>query len=237
MASNNKFRGNVYNQPKPTLADELADVLTPAPQEPVQTAAASSEASTSASEPQDTPAPVQEAPQTSEDRPVAFDAPAAAQAAEETAPAPAAVIHLEQKAQARIMKSVERDLVSYMEAVHPKQAVNDEAGGAWQGSLFQTLKRILGNPDPEAFKTEWNTLLAFFHKHRDEMFNENFMFRFQSTWKGSAKDYTTFRHLVYLAIRTANPQTRQKEARDIVLDRITQGLSAQASTNLVNYYS
>ena len=135
------------------------------------------------------------------------------------------------------MKSVERDLASYMEAVHPKQSLTDEAGGAWQSSLFQTLKRILSNPEPETFKTEWNTLLAFFHKHADEMFNENFMFRFQSTWKGSAKDYTTFRHLVYLAIRTANPQTRQQEARDIVLDRIVQGLDAQGATNLVNYYS
>lgn len=137
----------------------------------------------------------------------------------------------------RIMKTVERDLISYMESVDPKKSVSAEHGAEWQHSLFQTIKRVVNNPDPEAFKVEWAALLAFFHKHADTMFNENYMFRFQANWKGSPKDFNQFRHLVYMAIRTANPATRKKEFNDCNFGRTSSVLPAAASNNLINFYS
>ena len=142
----------------------------------------------------------------------------------------------EQKEQTRIMKSVELDLANYMEAVHPSKTVTGEFGAGWQNSLYQTLKRVINNTNPDTFKVEWNTLLNFFHRHQDEMFNENFIFRFGANWKGSAKDFTAFRHLVYLAVRTADPKTRQKEARDFSINRVIQGMPAHAANNLINFY-
>lgn len=245
--SGNKFRGNVYNQSKQQPADELAEVLKQPAQtaEQVTTEVQDQAAQESAETQTQTPQEFAEEQAANLLAPETQSAPAPGETEEKEEPIqlpavsekPVPVNPPDQKVQTRIMKNIERDLLSYMEAVHPKQIITDEVGGAWQSSLFQTLKRILGNPDPEEFKVEWNTLLAFFHKHSAEMFNENFMFRFQHTWKGSAKDYVAFRNLVYTVIRTADPQTRQKESRDIVLDRITQGLDAQAATNLVNYYS
>lgn len=143
---------------------------------------------------------------------------------------------LEQKEQNRIMKSVELDLANYMEAVHPSKTVTGEFGAGWQNSLYQTLKRVINNTNPDTFKVEWNTLLNFFHRHQDEMFNENFIFRFGANWKGSAKDFTAFRHLVYLAVRTADPKTRQKEARDFSINRVIQGMPVHAANNLINFY-
>lgn len=137
----------------------------------------------------------------------------------------------------RIMKTVERDLISYMESVDPKKSVSAEHGAEWQHSLFQTIKRVVNNPDPEAFKVEWAALLAFFHKHADAMFNENYMFRFQANWKGSPKDFNQFRHLVYMAIRTANPATRKKEFNDCNFGRTSSILPAAAANNLINFYS
>jgi hypothetical protein len=132
---------------------------------------------------------------------------------------------------------LERDLISYMESVDPKKSVSAEHGAEWQHSLFQTIKRVVNNPDPEAFKVEWAALLAFFHKHADAMFNENYMFRFQANWKGSPKDFNQFRHLVYMAIRTANPATRKKEFNDCNFGRASSILPAAAANNLINFYS
>lgn len=137
----------------------------------------------------------------------------------------------------RIMKTVERDLISYMESVDPKKSVSAEHGAEWQHSLFQTIKRVVNNPNPEEFKVEWAALLAFFHKHADAMFNENYMFRFQANWKGSPKDFNQFRHLVYMAIRTANPATRKKEFNDCNFGRTSSILPAAAANNLINFYS
>lgn len=139
--------------------------------------------------------------------------------------------------QSRIMKSIERDLVSYMEAVDPSKPVTLEFGASWQNSLFVTIRRVINNQDPAVFRTEWSTLLAFFHKHQEQLFNENFMFRFQAGWKGSAVDFKMFRHLVYLAIRTADPKTRKSAVHDCNLGKIVEGLPATASSNLVSFYS
>lgn len=141
------------------------------------------------------------------------------------------------KEEARIVKSVEMDLVTYMESVHPTKAMDPQAGADWQFSLLQTLKRVLGNKDPEVFKQQWRHLLAFFHQHADELFNENYMFRFQNHWKGSAKEFTTFRHLVFLAMTTANPQTRAEAVRSININRVVENLDAQSGTNLIAFYS
>lgn len=138
---------------------------------------------------------------------------------------------------ARIMKNVERDLISYMESVDPKKTVSAEQGAEWQHSLFQTIKRVVNNPNPEEFKVEWAALLAFFHKHADAMFNENYMFRFQANWKGSPKDFNQFRHLVYMAIRTANPATRKQEFELCNFGRASSILPQAAVNNLINFYS
>lgn len=135
------------------------------------------------------------------------------------------------------MKSIERDLTSYLENLHPSKAISPEHGAAWQDSLMQSIVRVINNPEPEDFKVEWSALLAFFHKHQAELFNENYMFRFGQAWKGSAKEFTDFRNLVYLAIRTANPATRKQEFVNCNFNRVLQTLSATASNNLINYYS
>lgn len=158
------------------------------------------------------------------------------------APAPAPAITpanppISQQAQNRIMKSVELDLISYLEAVDPSKSVTVEFGAGWQHSLFSTLRRVINNPDPQAFRTEWGAILAFFHKHEEKLFNENFMFRFQEGWKGSASDFKQFRHLAYLLIRTADPKTRKSAVLDCNLGRIVEGLSQTASANLVSFYS
>ncbi len=141
------------------------------------------------------------------------------------------------KEEARIVRGIELELINYLEAVHPSKIVSEQHGADWQYSLLKSLKKVLETPDPEAFKTQWKHVLGFVHQHSQTLFNENYMYRFQNHWKGSAKEFTVFRHLTYLLMRTANPATRTQNLRDIVLDRITSNLTPQAANNLLAFYS
>lgn len=141
------------------------------------------------------------------------------------------------KEEARIVRGIELELINYLEAVHPSKIVSEQHGADWQYSLLKSLKKVLETPDPEAFKTQWKHVLGFVHQHSQTLFNENYMYRFQNHWKGSPKEFTVFRHLTYLLMRTADPATRTQNLRDIVLDRITNNLTQQASNNLLAFYS
>lgn len=156
---------------------------------------------------------------------------AAPQPAKPTSPPPI------KKEEARIVRGIELELINYLEAVHPSKIVSEQHGADWQYSLLKSLKKVLETPDPETFKTQWKHVLGFVHQHSQTLFNENYMYRFQNHWKGSAKEFTVFRHLTYLLMRTANPTTRTQNLRDIVLDRITSNLTPQAANNLLAFYS
>lgn len=154
-------------------------------------------------------------------------------------PAPAAAV---QKAPVspeilRAVKALEMELVSYHEAMLPKKPIVPETGGIWQASLYATLTRVLDVADPESFKEQWRAILGYFHKYRGELFNSENMYRFASTWRGSPRDFKTYRQLVFLLIETADPKTRQANVRSIVLDRITIGLKPQGVVNLLNFYA
>lgn len=133
------------------------------------------------------------------------------------------------------MNNLTNDLTGYIDAMRPNKSVTVEVGGGWQTMLFKTLKRVVENQDPEAFKAQWNFVLNVFNQNKD-LFNERYIYRFQAGFKGSAKDFQTFRYLTTLAMRTCNPQTRAKDIKDIVLERITSTLSPVAANNITSFY-
>lgn len=131
---------------------------------------------------------------------------------------------------------VELDLNNYAEAMDAKKVINPEEGGRWQYSLFTLIKNILGAKNQEEFNKEWNTVLVYFNKNKDTIFNEKFIFRFPEQWPGSAKEFTTFRRLVYTIIQTADHKTRKKAIIDINLNMVCENLTEQQRTFLINFY-
>ena len=132
---------------------------------------------------------------------------------------------------------IELDLNNYAEAMDKTKAINPEEGGRWQYSLFNTIKSILNVPDQETFNKEWNTVLNYFNKNKDGIFNENFIFRFPQNWPGSPQEFTMHRRIVYTLIQTANPKTRNKVIADINMSMVTEGMTEKQRNHLNAFYN
>ena len=131
---------------------------------------------------------------------------------------------------------VELDLIGYAEAMDSKKAVVPEEGGRWQYSLFTSIKNVLNTADQNQFNKEWATILNFFHKNKNGIFNEKFLFRFAEHWTGSTTEYTTARRLLFTLIQTADPKTRRTALASIKLDMVTEGLTEAQRVKLLNFY-
>jgi hypothetical protein len=131
---------------------------------------------------------------------------------------------------------VELDLSSYAEAMDKTKAINPEEGGRWQYSLYNTIRGILNASSQEVFNQEWNTLLAYFNKNKDGIFNENFIFRFPEQWTGSATEFTLFRRVLYTIIQTADPKARKKALVDINMAMVSEGMTEAQRNNLFTFY-
>ena len=131
---------------------------------------------------------------------------------------------------------VELDLIGYAEAMDSKKAVVPEEGGRWQYSLFTSIKSVLNTADQNQFNKEWATILNFFHKNKNGIFNEKFLFRFAEHWTGSTTEYTTARRLLFTLIQTADPETRRTALASIKLDMVTESLTEAQRVKLLNFY-
>jgi len=132
---------------------------------------------------------------------------------------------------------VEIDLIAYSEALDKSKIVSSEEGAKWQYSLFTTLKRTLNNPSQEEFNKEWTTILNFFHKNKDGIFNEYRMFLHLENWPGSPNEYIAFRSLVFLLIQTADPKVRKTYLRDKTTEQYGNFLTEHQKNTLLAYYS
>jgi hypothetical protein len=131
---------------------------------------------------------------------------------------------------------IELELSSYSEAMDKSKAINPEEGGKWQYSLFTTIRNTLSNKSQEEFNKEWNTLLLFFNKNKEGIFNEHFIFRFPEQWPGSSNEFSIFRRILFTIIQTADPKNRKKNLSEINLELVTTGLTEVQRNNILNFY-
>jgi len=131
---------------------------------------------------------------------------------------------------------VELDLANYAEAMDKKKVINPEEGGKWQYSLFTTIKSILNAKDQEEFNKEWNTLLMFFNKNKDGIFNENFIYRFPEQWPGSTNEFTIFRRVIFVILQTADVKGRKKALESLNLGKVAEGMTEAQKNKLFNFY-
>lgn len=131
---------------------------------------------------------------------------------------------------------VEIDLISYSEVMDPKNSISSEEGAKWQYNLFSVIRRTFNVSTQEEFNKEWTTILNFFNKHKDGIFNERYMFRFLENWPGSPSEYIAFRDMVFLLIQTADPKVRKSYLRDKTTDHYANVLTEQQKNTLLAYY-
>lgn len=131
---------------------------------------------------------------------------------------------------------VELELTGYAEAMDRKNTVVPEQGGKWQYSLFKAIKSCFAAKSQEDFNNEFNTILSFFNKNKDGIFNEKFIFRFPENWPGSATEYTQNRRLVYLIIQSADHKGRKKALEQINMEMVAEGMTEAQKQMLFNFY-
>lgn len=137
----------------------------------------------------------------------------------------------------RIMKNIERELTSYVEAMDTSKPADAKAGAAWQNTLFGVIDETVNDQDPESFRAKWAVLIKYFKEHREKLFNPNYIYRFQEGWSRSPVDYTRFRFLVHLLMESANPERSGPIHQAVNLTKITQALSPAAANNINNFYA
>lgn len=131
---------------------------------------------------------------------------------------------------------VELELTGYAEAMDKAKPMVPADGGKWQYSLFKAIKSIFLAKSQEDFNNEFNTVLSFFNKNKDGVFNEKFIFRFPENWPGSQSEYTQNRRLVYLIIQTADPKGRKKALDQINMEMVAEGMTEAQKQMLFNFY-
>lgn len=131
---------------------------------------------------------------------------------------------------------VELELSGYAEAMDKKNVMVPEQGGKWQMSLFKAIKSCFAAASQEVFNAEFGTVLNFFNKNKDGIFNEKFIFRFPENWPGSPNEYTQNRRLVYLIIQTADPKGRKKALEQINMEKVAEGMTEPQKQMLFNFY-
>lgn len=131
---------------------------------------------------------------------------------------------------------IELELTNYAEAMDKKNTIVPEEGGKWQYTLFKTIKSCFAATSQDVFNAEFNTIINFFQKNKDGIFNEKFIFRFPENWPGSQNEYTQNRRLLYLIIQTTDPKTRKKVLEQINMEIVAEGMTESQKQMLFNYY-
>lgn len=131
---------------------------------------------------------------------------------------------------------VELELVGYAEAMDKAKTVVPAEGAKWQYALYKAIKNTFLAKSQEDFNNEFNTILSFFNKNKDGIFNEKFIFRFPENWPGSQNEYTQNRRLVYLIIQSADPKNRKKSLESINMEMIAEGMTEPQKQMLFNFY-
>lgn len=132
---------------------------------------------------------------------------------------------------------IEQQLVSYIENMRPKAALEPVVGGQWQASLFGLLKTVLNNTNQEDFRHEWNTVLNVARQHREAVFHENYILRFPQHWNMSDSEATLFRRLIAVILETAEPKNRGNFGSNVRMDMVVEGLNETQKNNLLNFYA
>ena len=138
--------------------------------------------------------------------------------------------------ESKLMYKIEISLTAYAEAMDKNKSINPAEGGKWQFSLFNSIMEVLNNTNQENFTLEWNTMLAFFYKNKDGIFNDHYIYRFPEMWPGSTSQFATYRRLVYLIMQTADARSRRAALRDINMAKVVEGMTQPQVNRLNSFY-
>lgn len=140
-------------------------------------------------------------------------------------------------------KRIIQALKVFSEKMIPRTSLDPAVAFSAQWELLGHLRSLL-EKDYEDFRKGWNALLIYFHRHRGVDSSSEYSplsrintDRYLDYWKRDDSTRELYTRLLTLVRMTANPETRQKDIRNIVIERVGEGiLSDRALTNLKSFY-
>ncbi len=115
-------------------------------------------------------------------------------------------------------------------------AVDETGAAANQTSLYHTMTKLL-RLEGRDFMDGWTMLLDFVNANRTTMFSEKQCFRGIRSMKLSDRERQNFEQLMNLVIRTANPNTRYAQVKDINFEVVLRGISDEnIRQRVMSYY-
>ena len=104
---------------------------------------------------------------------------------------------------------------SYIANMRPGTPIQKNEVVMHQTAFWHTLHNMLENTEDD-FNKVYSTVLGLFHKHKDGVFNEHYIFRMMSDVTLDAEEIRAFQSLINLLKVTADPVGRQQALKQNV---------------------
>jgi len=133
------------------------------------------------------------------------------------------------------LEAVVERLDSYVTNMSGARPIDPRDGGGYQTALWNCLRQVL-NADAQQFSLQWSEVLATFHKHRRDAFDERMLYRFFGDMRITGANQRSFERILGLITRTADPATRAMAYKQVDIRSIMASLENEAITEKVNAY-
>lgn len=128
-------------------------------------------------------------------------------------------------------------LADYVAGMAPGKPLTNEAGVAFQMSLWNSIKIMLAKQGSE-FVLHYSEMLKTIRENRRGAFSERHLFRFFEYLRISSEDRRNFERLLNLMVVTCDPGLRQLALRQVDMRSSLSGLkSEQQRQNICAYYA
>lgn len=136
-------------------------------------------------------------------------------------------------------KSLVHALKKYMEDMQPGKPMTAIQGSQHQMRLWETLRGVVENPNPEEFRRQMFIVRAFFKRHANDKtaLNDHYIHRFADAWPRNPQQLSAMQRMVNIFQLTADPLTTAENLKHVDLARslsthFTEGIRQR----VISYY-
>lgn len=116
--------------------------------------------------------------------------------------------------------SILTSIEGYIAAMNPLKPMSDKDAAIHVAQLYAAMCNMVTQARVTDARLGWFLFLMLVQRHKDGVFNERYAMRGVPSWPASSDDTVTFGMLIALAIKTADPETRQAHKAEITFGTI-----------------
>lgn len=106
-------------------------------------------------------------------------------------------------------------ILKYMKDMQPGIPHDSQTGAKYQSSFYNALLVIFNRLDDQDFNVLYRALLDLFEEHKEGVFADEAVYRFNEWWPMSDDGRAAFRRMLNLILVTRDAKTRRKAVQDL----------------------